>query len=320
KDNLPLPKEEDDPDFYLSIMHSTPLWLVKRLKELFGEKEAKEIISYKNKTNTTCLRPNFMNISKEAFEEMLKNKGWEYTNGILPNAYLVKGVESIAEDADYLSGKYSVQGQSSMLVVEAMDNKPGMYVLDACAAPGGKALYLAEKQQGSGRVYAWDIHNHRVDLIRSQMYRLSPGNVRVANCDARVYRDDMYKFFDAVLVDVPCSNTGVILDKPDVKYNLKADEMPSLLDLQADILDNCAKYVKPGGVLIYSTCSIMPEENEQQVKKFLENNPNFKITSFPENFPENLARQTGDYGLQILPHKTGLEGFFIARMVRDNEY
>ncbi len=314
KESFEWPKEEDGRERFLSVCYSMPLWLVNTLIDRFGYEEAKAVITYAKADNRTCIRPNFMHTSIPAFEALLAKKGWEYEKGMVPNSYLVRNIDSIATDEDFQKGLFSVQGQSSMLAAMAVENGLGMMVLDACAAPGGKTFYMAEKQQGSGRVYAWDLHAHRVELIRQQMYRLNPGNVRVAICDATQYRDDMFELFDRVLIDAPCSNLGVMLEKPDVKYNAKEEEMPALLDTQYKILENCAKYLKVGGILVYSTCSILPEENYGQVEKFLQNNKNFKMLSMPKSFPAPMLAQENERGLEIFAHKSGLEGFYIARM------
>lgn len=317
KDNIAWPKERDDPEKYLSVMYSMPQWLVHKLILTFGEAEAKNIITYSGKENRTCIRPNLMRIKPEEFEKLLQQKNWEYEKGIVPNSYLVKHIDSISEDKDYKAGIFSVQGQSSMLAAMAVDNKLGMTVLDACAAPGGKTFYMAEKQQGSGRVFAWDIYPHRVELIRQQMYRLSPGNVRVSECDASKYREEMFEFFDRVLIDAPCSNLGVAAEKPDLLMKLNEDSFKSITELQAKILDNCAKYLKVGGVLVYSTCSILPEENEEQVKKFLERNPNFSVAKFPEYYPEEILKHKGEIGISLFTHSSGIEGFYIARLIKN---
>lgn len=314
KEHLQLPKEEDDKELYLSIKHSMPLWLIQKLVKSFGYEEAKAIVSYQKSDNRTSIRRNFMHISESAFEDLLAKKGWDYEKGLVPHAYLIKNIDSIAEDLDYKKGLFSVQGQSSMLAAMAVENGLGQTVLDACAAPGGKTFYMAEKQQGSGRVYAWDIHQHRVDLIREQMYRLNTGNVRVAHCDATQYREDLFEFFDRILIDAPCSNLGVMFEKPDVKYKAIEEDMDSLLATQYKILENCAKYLKPGGVLVYSTCSILPEENYEQVAKFLKNHENFTMLAMPESFPEEIKVQANAEGLSLFAHKSGLEGFYIARM------
>lgn len=315
KGNIAWPKEGDEN--YLSVMYSMPQWLVTKLINTFGPDVAKQIIVYNKEDKRTCIRPNLMRTSITEFEKMLEAKHWDYQKGLVPNSYLIKHIDSVSNDKDYQKGLFSVQGQSSMLAAMAVDNKLGMMVLDACAAPGGKTFFMAERQNGTGRVYAWDIYPHRVELIRQQMYRLGPGNVRVAECNASWYREEMSEFFDRILIDAPCSNLGVLAEKPDLLMKLDEKSLDEITKLQAKILDNCAKYLKIGGVLVYSTCSILPEENDEQIKRFLQNNPNFSLVDYPDDFPKDILKYKGDIGINLYPHTSSLEGFYIARLIRN---
>ena len=203
-------------------------------------------------------------------------------------------------------------------MVASMAVKPrlGAQVLDTCAAPGGKSAYLAEHMQGTGRVQAWDVHEHRVDLIQALADRLRLYNIRPAMRDALVYREQMDRMMDAVLIDAPCTGTGMLFEKPDLRHHLKEDSLRELVDIQAKLLDTCSRYVKPGATLVYATCSILPEENSEQVKNFLDSHPDFVMDTLPEEIPAQLRELTGEYGLQLLPHRDGMEGFFVGRMKR----
>ena len=203
-----------------------------------------------------------------------------------------------------------------MLAAEAVGVRAGIQVLDACAAPGGKTAYMAERMNGTGRVYAWDVYEHRVELIRAAARRLSLDNIRPVVRDARAFRDDMAGMMDAVLLDAPCTGLGVMDNKPDIKYRVTEAQIAELTQLQAQILDTCAGYVRKGGTLVYSTCSFLKEENEEQIGLFLKNHPEFRMDSLPESFGP-LRENAGERGLQILPWRDGIDGFFIARMKRD---
>lgn len=203
-----------------------------------------------------------------------------------------------------------------MLAALAMEVRPGMQVLDACAAPGGKSCLMAERMRGAGRVYAWDLHPHRVELIRAAARRLGLENIRPQVRDARVRNESMLGSMDAVLVDAPCSGLGVMGDKPDIRYRLKDADVTALLPVQRGILDACAGYVRPGGRLVYATCTILPEENAQQVQHFLQRHPEFVPDGGLENLPQALKPQMRAGMLQILPGQEGLDGFFIASLVR----
>ena len=191
-----------------------------------------------------------------------------------------------------------------------------MNILDCCAAPGGKTAYMAERLEGTGRVYAWDLHEHRTELIRAVSRRLQLDNVRVGARDAMKLRDEMIDSMDAVLLDAPCTGLGVMDDKPDVKYRHTQESVSELVSTQEALLNTCCRYVKKGGTFVYSTCSILKDENERQVKKFLLAHPEFVMDPLPDTIPENLRKQAGEYGLQLLPCRDGVEGFFVARMKR----
>ena len=191
-----------------------------------------------------------------------------------------------------------------------------MQILDACAAPGGKTCLMAEVMGGSGRVYAWDVHPHRVELVRAAAKRLGLENVRPAVHDARRPVESMELAMDAVLVDAPCSGLGVMADKPDVKFRVTEEELESLPPLQAQILESCARMVKVGGLLVYSTCTILPEENERRVRAFLEEHEEFEPDRDDSWLPGSLRDRMQDGMIQLLPGRDGVEGFFIARMRR----
>ena len=307
---------EDEGAKYLSIMYSVPLWLAERLLEAYGPEMAKEICAFRSDAHYTVIRPNLMKYSDEAFEALLQKKVWEVEKGAAPHAFRVRMASEIARDADYLAGNFSIQGESSMLAAQALDVKRGMQVLDCCAAPGGKTAYLAESMAGTGRVYAWDVHEHRVTLIKAMMHRLHLENVRPIVRDAAVLKDELVSTMDAVLLDAPCSGLGVMDNKPDIKYRATKESVKELTDLQEKLLNTCCQYVKRNGFLVYSTCSVLPEENEEQVKKFLVSHPDFTLAPLPASFDEKFKAHYTDGGLQLLPHRDGVEGFFIARMKR----
>lgn len=211
---------------------------------------------------------------------------------------------------------FSIQGQSSMLAAEAVEVRPGMKVLDACAAPGGKSAYLCEQMQMTGRVFSWELHEKRALLLEGIKRRLGLENMRISVRDASEHRQDLDGTMDAVLLDAPCSGLGVMAQKPDIKLRMKEEDIPSIVETQRKLLSTVCRYVKPGGTLVYSTCSILPEENAEQVEAFLKEHPEFSLELLPNTFPQELRSHQGAYGLQLLGGRDGVEGFFIARMRR----
>ena len=301
---------------YLSILYSVPQWLAERLMEAYGPETAEKICAFRSESHYMVIRPNLMKLSDEAFEALLQKKVWEVEKGAVPHAYRVRQASEIARDADYFAGNFSIQGESSMLAAQAVGVKNGMQVLDCCAAPGGKTAYLAETMAGTGRVYAWDVHEHRVTLIKTMMRRLHLENVRPAVRDAAELKEDLKGTMDAVLLDAPCSGLGVMDGKPDIKYRVTRESVSELVKIQESLLNTCCQYVKPGGVMVYSTCSVLPEENGEQVKRFLSAHPDFSLAPLPDSFEKRFRDLYTDSGLQLLPHRDGVEGFFIARLRR----
>ena len=217
---------------YISVMYSVPEWLARHLMDAYGAPLAREICAYRNESHSICARPNMLRLDDDQFGQLLEKKVWKAEKSEVPHAWHIREASDIARDADYISGMFSIQSESSMMAAEALCVKPGMQVLDCCAAPGGKSAYLAEKMQGTGRVYAWDVHDHRVALIRALMRRLRIENIRPAVRDATVMKEDLLDAHDAVLLDAPCSGLGVMDDKPDVKYRVTEQSVRELTALQ----------------------------------------------------------------------------------------
>ena len=316
KDEIAWPDREADPMAYLSVMGSMPLWLVEKLVAAYGPDEAERVILYREEEHPVCVRPNFTRLSDDEFGKLLEEKGWRAERGLAPHAWLIYGAGDLAADADYRAGRFSIQGQSSMLAAEALEVRPGMKVLDACAAPGGKSAYLCEQMQLTGRVYAWELHEKRAQLLEGVRRRLGLDNLRISVRDALDFRPDLEGMLDGVLLDAPCAGLGVLSQKPDIKLRLKQEDIPAIVDTQGRLLDTVCRYVRPGGALVYSTCSLLPEENGDRVRAFLASHPNFALEPLPTSFPAELRERQTACGLQLLGCRDGVEGFFIARMRR----
>ena len=316
EEGLALPGRDEQPEEYLSLKYSLALPAVKRLIAAYGVDEAERITAFTPAERTQTVRPNAERLTDAQFEAMLDKEGLAWKHGTAAHAYVLSGAGDLSRLDGYRAGLFSIQGESSMLAAQAVEARPGMQLLDACAAPGGKTCLMAEQMGTSGRVYAWDVYPHRVELIRAAARRLSLENVRPAVHDARKGQPSLELAMDAVLVDAPCSGLGVIQDKPDIKYRLKEEDFESILPLQREILENCSHFVRVGGRLVYSTCTILPEENEAQVSAFLSRHPEFEPDTDDSWLPEALRGKSADGMLTILPHRDGMAGFFIARMRR----
>ena len=312
KNELVFPDPEKEPDEAASVRHSVPVWIWRRLREDYGE-EAEQILQYRNKDEGWLLRPNLTRIDDAGFRELLDRKVWQKEKSDLLHAWRITGAMDISRDADYLQGNYSIQSGGSMLACLAMDVKRGQQILDCCAAPGGKTCYMAEMMGGTGRIQAWDIHEHRIELIRAQARRLGLENIRPMARDAAVIRDEMAGTMDSVLLDAPCTGLGFMAQKPDLKLRVTEESFRELTELQSKLLDAVSAYVKPGGTLVYSTCSILKDENERQAEAFLIRHPEFTEAALPETIPEKY-RAVKARGLQLLEYRDGIEGFYLIRL------
>lgn len=317
KDELSWPDKEKDPEEWLHVESSTPLWLVKKFADAYGFETAERMLLYRESSHPITVRPNLLKLDDHGFEDLLRKKNLSFRAGVAPHAYLLEGVTEPGFDPDYQAGLYSIQGQSSMLAAEAVQARPGMKILDACAAPGGKSAYLCETMQLTGRVYAWELHEKRALLLDGVRRRLGLDNLRTAVKDACEYRPDMEKTLDAVLLDAPCSGTGVLSQKPDIKLRLKESDLPAIVETQKKLLNTVCRYVRPGGLLVYSTCSVLPEENKAQIEAFLKEHPEYTTEPMPLSFPAELRQQQDELGLQLLGFRDQVEGFYIVRLRRN---
>ena len=315
KDELVIAEDPGDEQEELqAVYYSLPLWLWRRLKADYGEDAPKAATCREEDTRIT-VRPNLNRLDGEAFEALLAKKVWKSRRGSLPYSWQIQGAMDIAEDSDFRKGMFSIQTEGSMMICMALEPRRGDKILDCCAAPGGKSCFLAEMMDGTGRIQAWDVHEHRVDLIAAQARRLSLDNIRPMVRDATKRREDLDGTMDAVLLDAPCSGIGVVAGKPDIKLRMTAKKVEEITELQTKLLDTVCAYVRPGGTLLYSTCSVLKEENERQVTSFLEKHPDFECVPLPECIPERFRRYEGT-GLQLLPWRDGTEGFYFCRMKR----
>ncbi|MGN0742336.1 MAG: 16S rRNA (cytosine(967)-C(5))-methyltransferase RsmB [Candidatus Fimadaptatus sp.] len=315
RDELKLPAREDGLEGYLAVEYSMPGFVCAALVNQYGAEQAERILAWRGGRHIV-LRPNTLRIDAAEFERRLDAAGLRYERSRVPGAYRVYGLGAVDKNALYRQGLFSVQGESSLLCAQVLAPRPGMQVLDACAAPGGKAAALAELMQGAGRVYACDLHAHRVELIRALAARLGHDMIKVRQQDAARFVPDWEQAMDAVLCDVPCSGLGVVAAKPDIRLNITQAELEELPRIQAAILDNSSRYVRPGGTLVYSTCTLLDSENQDVVRAFLERHPEFRLDDVSAYVPECFRAGVRDGMLTLLGCRDDVDGFFIARMVR----
>ncbi|MDR6227232.1 16S rRNA (cytosine(967)-C(5))-methyltransferase RsmB [Desmospora profundinema] len=307
----------------LALVHSFPEWMVKRLIDSYGPGTAADILASLNRRPHVSLRVNPLQADPARVANALTQSfpGAEVVpSEVVAQAFTVRGAGNPALHPGFARGWYTIQDESSMLVAEAVDPQPGQRVLDGCAAPGGKTTHMAERMGDEGFLLACDVHPHKVGLIEENVRRLSLSIVQAREADLRSLPEEGEDAsFDCVLLDAPCSGWGVIRRKPEIKWAREAEAVEELSRLQRELLHAAARMVKPGGILVYSTCTMEPRENEEQVDAFLGNHPDFTADpTLLERFSAKVRDQAlhRGAGIQILPHHFESDGFFIARMVK----
>ena len=302
---------------HLSVKYSMPEVLVKRWLDEYGEDTTRVMLEDFLTERPMTVRCRQYRTDQESVLESIRSQGIQVEpTPYLDYAFYLSGFNHILTVQAFLEGKIFVQDVSSMLVAEVAAPKKGDRILDLCAAPGGKSLHMADKMGAYGMVDARDLTEYKVELIQENIARADAINIEAHCMDATILDEDSVNTADIVLADVPCSGYGVIGKKPDIKYRISESKQEDLVLLQRKILDRASQYVKEGGTLVYSTCTIAREENQGNVEWFLENYP-FEAVSLDGCLPEELQSETTKKGyLQLLPgvHKT--DGFFIAKFKR----
>ena len=299
RQQLALPDREVNLEEYLSIVYSVERWIVRLWKDAYGAEKTEALLRASNETPELAVRVNLMKTDRKSLKEKLEALGFEAAESeVSDRALLVKG-SGLLDTELYREGMFSVQDEASILASDALDAKPGDCIADVCAAPGGKTFATAELMAGKGVIYAMDKYEHKLKLMEAQAKRAGIDNIRLLQHDSTVPVEELKGQMDKVLVDVPCSGLGVMRRKPEIKYKGR-QELNELIERQRQILLAAASYVKAGGTLVYSTCTINPAENEKQIVEFLRGNKDFKALEQKQLLPDG-----------------GTDGFFICRMRKE---
>jgi len=309
----------EDPVQRIAIEHSHPQWMVERWIARYGRDQAAALCAANNSIPPLSVRTNTLRITRDGLREHLAAAGVTAEASLVaPDGLRLGGYPPVRELAAFREGLLQVQDEASMLVAEIMRPAPGSTVIDTCSAPGGKTTHLAQKMDNRGKIYALDRHAGKLRLVEDSCRRLGIGIVETRECDARNLDCFPDSAADAVLVDAPCSGLGVLRRKPDAKWRKTAPQLTIIRQLQLELLTAAAGKVRPGGTLVYSTCTTEPEENETVVADFLAANAGFAATDIGPLLPPALrAEATAARGyLRLLPHRHGTDGFFIARFTR----
>lgn len=285
----------------ISLKYSMPEWIVKKFCDEYGNEEAANICQNLN------LRPN---ISVRL--NRLKDKIELGEKGILEDFRVITGTKNITKTKEYIEGNITIQDEAAGLSSFILAPKEGEMVLDACSAPGGKTTYLAELMCNQGNIVAWDIYEERLKQVKQNAKRLGINIIQTEVHDATKLKEDYVERFDKILLDVPCLGLGVIRRKPDIKWNRQENNIKEISDIQFNILKTCSKYLKKNGTLVYSTCSMLKEENDAIIEKFIKDE-NFEIVDIDKQIPKEFSKITTNNMVQFLPSQKH-DGFFITML------
>ena len=309
KDCMPLPPEEKNYRRYLSVKYSFPLWIVKTFDKLYGREETEKLLITLNEQKYTDLTVNLLRSTVAELKNELLKEGIESVENYVPD-YSVRVPKSINPEniKGFAEGSFFVQDSACLVSALALDPKAGERVIDVCSCPGGKSFLAAILMNDSGEIHSFDLHESKLSLIAEGAERLGITSIEIDCVDATDPAMELLSTADKVICDVPCSGLGVLAKKPDLRYKTEesVNELPAL---QLSILENSVKYLKVGGEILYSTCTLRREENEEVVEKFLECNPEFTKIDFTVG---NLKSENGM--LTLVPHIHNTDGFFMAKL------
>jgi 16S rRNA (cytosine967-C5)-methyltransferase len=328
---LPRRESERTEEGRLSVKYSVPEWLVQRWLKIHGLDDTVKLLEFAQKPPELTVRVCQTAISTEGLENIFRSNGIETRRSeLVPSCLMLKSKKHLSPDRlpGYGEGLFTVQDEAAAFVSLAIEPKPNELVIDLCAAPGGKSLHMAEMMDNTGRVVAVDKSASRLNLLKQNRTRLSLTNIEIVAADGREFKLD--KLADRVLLDAPCTGTGVLNRRADLRYRKDPVDIEALTELQRQLLTNAASLVKPGGVLVYSTCSIEPEENFDNIRWFMREHPEFEGDDLGSFLPPQMrdecdstwggpackteSEMTTVYMVQLLPSRHGVSGFFVCRL------
>lgn len=299
-DDIKYPSYEKDRVNYISVKYSFPTWLIKYFMKTIDINEVEKICASSNSTPKVCLCTNTLKITRDKLIDKLNLEGMEVSKGELSDKsiYVVK-TSNISELPSFKEGLFHIMDESSMLAIEILSPKPGSVLYDICSAPGGKSFYASYLMDNKGFIESSDIYTHKLNLVEEGAKRLGIHIIKTNESDATINYPNKNNLADYLLIDAPCTGFGLLRKKPDIKYSKTIEDVYSLAKIQRQILLSSHSYVKVGGVLVYSTCTISEEENMKNVNWFI-NNYNYELLKT----------------VQLLPSKHSTDGFFIAKLIR----
>lgn len=311
KDDLPLPDPKKNFARYLSVRYSTSLWIVKNYIQLYGKDGAESLLKAFGERQGYDLCVNPLRISRDAYIEKLTAAGIE-AEPLLTQGVRLRKSYPVSALPGFFEGEFHVQDAASQIAVSVLSPRTGERVIDVAAAPGGKSFTAAEQMRDGGEVFSFDLHENKLSLLRTGAERLGLSSLRIAARDGRTPDPALIGTADRVLCDLPCSGLGVLGKKPDLRYKSE-EEVRALPALQEEILAASAAYVRAGGILVYSTCTLRREENEEVVERFLSRAGDFSLVPF------SIGGRAYDGLYTAFPPESGTDGFFIAKFQKKSE-
>jgi 16S rRNA (cytosine967-C5)-methyltransferase len=314
KDAIRFPEPEEDLIGYLVAYYSHPGWMIKRYVARFGREDTEKLLAANNEKPFLTLRVNGLKTNMEEFKKLLESVNLRFNQGkFLPEFFQLQNLTNITAWECFAKGYFNIQDESAGLACKLLDPQPGEKVIDLFAAPGGKTAFIAHLMNDVGEITALDRYESRLIILEKNLLRLGIKSCKTFAVNALEFESELY---DKVLADVPCSGTGTLSKKPDIKWKKDMLDVRKMAANQNKLIDKAATLVKPGGVLVYSTCSIEPEENFEVIDRFLNNHPGFELQPAGAFFNKELVDENGC--IQTLPHLHHMDGAFAAKLVRKN--
>ncbi len=312
--------DEKDKTHYLSTKYSHPLWMVERWIKDYGYEFTKELCQHNNSKPKLNIRVNTIKITRKDLVGRLSKYGYTvHETKYAKDGLIIEKPTRITETEEFKSGYFFIQDESSMLVAQIANPNESSFILDLCSAPGGKSTHLGQMMNNKGIIISRDIYDHKLNLIKENADRLGIEIIEIEKFDALELDMDLIGKVDYCIVDAPCSGLGIIRRRPEIKWNRTEKDIEELTEIQFNILDNAKRYIKPGGIIIYSTCTVGKEENINIIKRFLHKNSEFNLIGFENLICSNEHMETSKEGyIELFPHIHNTDGFFIAKIQRKN--
>lgn len=314
KDYLELFEIKDEIE-KISKTNSMPQWIVKELAKEFDTEKVNEICENSNLKPKITIRVNNLKTTKSELIKKLQSKKIEVEEGILEDFLYLKNVKNITKLEEYKQGLFTMQDESAGLTALVLNPKEGENILDCCSAPGGKTTYIAEIMNNNGNIIAWDLHKKRLEKVKENSKRLGINIIKTEVNDATVLKEEYIEKFDKILIDAPCLGLGVIKRKPDIKWQRKFEDIIEISKIQEKILNICSKYLKKGGILVYSTCSIIQAENDIIIQNFI-NESIFDLEEINNINISKIENKIERKGVIKLYPNEKMDGFFITKLIK----